>query len=88
MSKMYTGSGRVFQEVAALPMDEEGLSDIKRRVKIQPHFLGEPLVVVAEAEDFPGICRPGDETMVAIDAIGHACDCLFVCLSVHETFRM
>ena len=70
MSKMYTGSGRVFQEVSSLPMDEEGLQDIKRRVKIQPHFLGEPLVVVAEAEDFPGVCQPGDETMVAIDAVG------------------
>ena len=70
MSKMYTGSGRVFQEVSSLPMDEEGLLDIKRRVKIQPHFLGEPLVVVAEAEDFPGICQPGDETMVAIDSLG------------------
>ncbi len=73
MSKMYTGSGRVFQEVSSLPMDEEGLQDIKRRVKIQPHFLGEPLVVVAEAEDFPAICRPTDETMVAIDAIGRTC---------------
>ncbi|MCC8190415.1 MAG: hypothetical protein LIP77_07235, partial [Planctomycetes bacterium] len=70
MSKMYTGSGRVFQEVSSLPMDEEGLLDIKRRVKNQPHFLGEPLVVVAEAEDFPGICQPGDETMVAIDSLG------------------
>ncbi|MDR1745010.1 MAG: hypothetical protein LBS30_04570 [Planctomycetota bacterium] len=73
MSKMYTGSGRVFQEVSALPIDEDGLQDIKRRVKIQPHFLGEPLVVVAEAEDFPTICRPGDETMVAIDALGRTC---------------
>ncbi len=70
MSKMYTGSGRVFQEVSSLPMDEEGLQDMKRRVKVQPHFLGEPLVVVAEAEDFPGICSPGDETMIAIDSIG------------------
>lgn len=70
MSKMYTGAGRVFQEVSSLPMDEEGLQDIKRRVKIQPHFLGEPLVVVAEAEDFPGICQPGDETMIAIDSLG------------------
>ncbi len=72
MSKMYTGSGRVFQEVSALPMDEEGLQDIKRRVKVQPHFLGEPLVVVAEAVDFPTICVPGDETMIAIDPIGRA----------------
>ncbi len=70
MSRMYTDSGRAFQEVSALPMDEEGLQDMKRRVKVQPHFLGEPLVVVAEAEDFPAICQPGDETMVAIDSIG------------------
>ena len=70
MSKMYTGSGRVFQEVSSLPMDEEALLDMKRRVKVQPHFLGEPLVVVAEAEDFPGVCTVADQTMVAIDAIG------------------
>jgi|GEM_PF-1773119 len=70
MSKMYTGSGRMFQEVSSLPMDEEGLRDMKRRVKVQPHFLGEPLVVVAEAEDFPGICQTGDETMVALDSVG------------------
>ncbi len=72
MSKMYTDSGRAFQEVQALPMDEEGLADMKRRVKAQPHFLGEPLVVVAEAEDFPAVCQPGDDTMVAIDSIGRA----------------
>ncbi len=83
MSKMYTGSGRVFQEVASLPMDEEGLHDIKRRVKIQPHFLGEPLVVVAEAEDFPGICREGDETMVAIDAIGQ-CAAITIAMGVAD----
>ncbi len=83
MSKMYTGSGRVFQEVSSLPMDEEGLQDIKRRVKIQPHFLGEPLVVVAEAEDFPTICRPGDETMVAIDAIGR-CAAVTIAMGVAD----
>ena len=83
MSKMYTGSGRVFQEVSSLPMDEEGLQDIKRRVKIQPHFLGEPLVVVAEAEDFPGVCQPGDETMVAIDAIGR-CTAVTIAMGVAD----
>jgi hypothetical protein len=67
---MYTGAGRVFQEVSALPMDEEGLVDMKRRVKLQPHFLGEPLVVVAEAEDFPNVCMSGGDTMVAVDALG------------------
>ncbi|MDR1536355.1 MAG: hypothetical protein LBU64_14925 [Planctomycetota bacterium] len=72
MSKMYTGTGRVFQEISPLPIDEEGLADIRRRVKIQPNFLGEPLVVIAEAEDFPSICQPGDDTLVAIDAIGRS----------------
>jgi hypothetical protein len=67
---MYTGAGRVFQEVSALPMDEEGLLDMKRRIKLQPHFLGEPLVVVAEAEDFPNVCVPGDDSMVAVDSLG------------------
>jgi hypothetical protein len=67
---MYTGAGRVFQEISPLPMDEEGLADIRRRVKLQPKFLGEPLVVIAEAEDFPAVSRPGDDTMIAIDSIG------------------
>ena len=70
MSKMYTGAGRVFQEVAALPIDEEGLADIRRRVKLQPHFLGEPLVVVAEAADFPSLIPSGEDAMIAIDALG------------------
>ncbi|MCC8180475.1 MAG: hypothetical protein LIP23_06160 [Planctomycetes bacterium] len=70
MSKMYTGSGRVFQEVQALPMDEEGLADMKRRVKVQPQFLGEPLVVVAEADDFPAVAVTDDETMIAVDSVG------------------
>ncbi len=70
LSKMYTGAGRLFQEIAALPMDEEGLIDIKRRIKLQPHFLGEPLVVVAEAGDFPTVSIPGDDSMIAIDSLG------------------
>ena len=70
MSKMYTGTGRVFQEIAALPIDEEGLADIRRRVKLQPHFLGEPLVVVAETEDFPSLLPGGGDAMIAIDALG------------------
>ena len=41
MAKVYTGTGRVFQEVQSVAMDEESLRDIERRVKLQPHFLGE-----------------------------------------------
>lgn len=70
MSKMYTGSGRAFQEVSSLPMDEEGLLDMKRRIKAHPHFLGEPLVVMAEAEDLPNAITADNDTMVAIDAVG------------------
>lgn len=83
MSRMYTGSGRMFQEVSALPMDEEGLQDIKRRVKLQPHFLGEPLVVVAEADDFPSVCVPGDESMVAVDALGR-CAAITIAIGVAD----
>ena len=79
MSKMYTGSGRVFQEISPLPMDEEGLEDIRRRVKLQPKFLGEPLVVIAEAEDFPAICPPGDDTLIAVDSHGR---CAAISISI------
>lgn len=72
MSKMYTGAGRLFQEVSALPMDEEGLQDMKRRIKLHPHFLGEPLVVVAESDDFPGVTEHGDDTLIAIDSLGRS----------------
>lgn len=71
MGKMYTGTGRMFQEVQALPMGAEGLGDMKHRVKVQPQFLGEPLVVVAEAEDFPGVTRPDAGTLIAIDTAGN-----------------
>jgi hypothetical protein len=67
---MYTGAGRTLQEVQSIPMDEEGLDDIRRRVKIQPHFLGESLVVIAEATDFPAFCLPNDDTVIAIDSLG------------------
>jgi hypothetical protein len=69
---MYTGTGRIFQEVQALPMDGDGLQDMKRRVKLQPHFLGESLVVIAEAEDFPSVCNENDHTIAAIDSLGRS----------------
>jgi hypothetical protein len=72
MSKVYTGSGRLFQEVQALGLDDEALLDIERRVKVQPHFLGEPLVVIAEARDFPQIVSPDSHDIVALDSMGRA----------------
>lgn len=72
MSKVYTGTGRLFQEVQALPLDDEALVDIERRVKIQPHFLGEPLVVIGEATDFPQIVPLRRHDLVGLDALGRA----------------
>lgn len=72
MSRVYTGLGRSFQEITALPMDEEALADIGRRIKLQPHFLGEPLVVIGEGVDFPGVVDPRTHTLVALDALGRS----------------
>lgn len=70
MSKVFTGTGRLFQEVQALPLDAESLTDIERRVKIQPHFLGEPLVVIGETADFPQIISSDHHDLVGLDASG------------------
>ena len=71
MSRLYTGSGRAFQEVTSAPLDGEALVDIERRVKLQPHFLGEPLVVFADAADFPGFDgNPGGRCLAGADAAG------------------
>ncbi len=78
MSKVYTGTGRVFQEVQALPLDEEALVDIERRVKLQPHFLGEPLVVIGEACDFPRVVEANNHDLVGLDALGRAVAISFV----------
>ena len=72
MSRVYTGTGRSFQEVTSLPMDTEALVDIGRRVKLQPHFLGEPLMVVGETSDFVGVVDPRSHTLAALDALGRA----------------
>lgn len=71
MNRVYAGTGRHFQEIQAVPLDEESLRDIQRRVKLQPHFLGEPLVVIAEGEDFAHI-GGGRFTMLALDAAGRS----------------
>ncbi len=70
MSKVYTGTGRLFQEVQAVPLDEEALTDIERRIKVQPHFLGEPLVVIGEAADFPQYIAANACALVALDVAG------------------
>ncbi|MCL2000376.1 MAG: hypothetical protein FWG74_02995 [Planctomycetes bacterium] len=72
MSKVYTGLGRAFQEITSLPMDLEALTDIEQRIKLQPHFLGEPLVVVGETADFPEAVDPHHRVMAALDALGRS----------------
>lgn len=70
MSRVYTGTGRLFQEVQAVELDGESLEDIRRRVKLQPHFLGEPLVVIGESNDFaPGRSEKTRE-ILALDVLG------------------
>jgi hypothetical protein len=71
MSRVFTGAGRMFQEVNALPLDEEGLRDTERRIKQQPHFLGEPLAVIGEAADLPQVAPVEPHDLLALDVHGH-----------------
>lgn len=52
MTKLYSGSGRHFQEIQAVSLDQDGLEEIQQRIKLQPHFLGEALIVIGEGNDF------------------------------------
>ncbi|MFW5857841.1 MAG: hypothetical protein ACOCX4_08185 [Planctomycetota bacterium] len=71
MSSLYVGSGNALQALQPVSLDEEALQEIKLRSKIQPHFLGEPLVVIGESEDFPQISRSGvHPTLLALDTRG------------------
>jgi hypothetical protein len=72
MAKVYTGAGRLFQEVQSVGMDEESVQDIERRIKLQPHFLGEPLVVIGESKDFPQVVPAQSHDLVALDAVGRS----------------
>ncbi len=72
MSRIYTGSGRLFQEVQAVELDTESLQDIRRRVKLQPQFLGEPLVVIGESRDFAQLNPESMQDLLALDVLGRA----------------
>jgi hypothetical protein len=72
MSNLYVGAGNALQALQPVEVDEETLREIQLRAKQQPHFLGEPLVVIGEAVDFPqvGGGKDGSHTLVALDVRG------------------
>ncbi len=70
MAKVFTGTGKLFQELPAVPLDEEALRDMERRIKLQPHFLGEPLVVIGETRDFLPVISPDSHHLAALDTLG------------------
>ncbi|MHC4870475.1 MAG: hypothetical protein ACYTFY_01370 [Planctomycetota bacterium] len=71
MSQLFVGAGNSLQPIHAVGLDEEGLIEVSSRIKLQPNFMGEPLVVIAEAADFPQIsCTKDDITLVALDVNG------------------
>lgn len=71
MSQLFVGAGNSLQAIQAVSLDSEALHEVAAKVKLQPHFMGEPLVVIAEAADFPQISSSYDEyTLVALDVNG------------------
>lgn len=70
MTQVFTGSGRHFQELQAVSLDPENLVEIVQRIKLQPRFLGEPLIVFAEGENFALPALPDVHELVALDVLG------------------
>lgn len=71
MSRLYVGAGDSLQALQSVEVDEEALRDIELRIKLQPHFLGEPMVVIGETADFPQMAGQEDaHTLVALDVQG------------------
>lgn len=72
MTKLYSGSGRHFQEIQAVSLDQDGLEEVQQRIKLQPHFLGEALIVIGEGNDF-GLPGTGDiHEILALDTHGRS----------------
>ncbi|MHC4886112.1 MAG: hypothetical protein ACYTGH_13625 [Planctomycetota bacterium] len=71
MSNLFVGAGNSLQEVTSVGLDEESLRDIETRIKLQPNFLGERLVVIGEAMDFPQVTVVEDvRYLIALDTVG------------------
>ncbi|MBN1256657.1 MAG: hypothetical protein JXA52_03005, partial [Planctomycetes bacterium] len=71
MSDLFVGAGNALQRLQPVAIDEESLEEIKLRAKLQPHFLGEPLVVIAEADDFSHFdMGKNDNCLIALDTLG------------------
>ena len=72
MAKIFTGDGRFFQELRAVQLDPENLDDIVQRIKLQPQFLGEQLVVISETSNFSMQALPNQKELLALDSLGRA----------------
>lgn len=70
MAKIFSGDGRFFQELRAVQLDPENLNDIAQRIKMQPQFLGEQLVVVGETSNLPFEPVSGQKELLALDSLG------------------
>ena len=70
MGSVFTGTGKHFQQLEAVELDLDNLNEIVNRVKIQPHFLGEPLVVIGESENFSFSSIAGLKELLAVDVLG------------------
>ncbi len=72
MGSVFTGAGKHFQQLDAVELDLDNLNEIVTRVKVQPHFLGEPLVVIGESDNFYFSEVEGVKELLAVDVLGRA----------------
>ncbi len=70
MTQVFTGTGRHFQELQAVSLEEDNLDEIVQRVKLQPQFLGEPLVIIADSKSFSTPDIAGAKELLALDVLG------------------
>ena len=70
MAKIFTGDGRFFQELQAVQVEPESLGDITQRIKLQPQFLGEQLLVIGETSNFSMTPAANRRELLALDSLG------------------
>lgn len=70
MTQLFTGNGRHFQELQAVALDQESLPEIIQRIKLQPRFLGEQLIVIGDGANFSLPPRPDMHELLALDVLG------------------
>ena len=86
MGIVFTGAGKHFQQLESVGLDLDNLNEIVNRVKIQPHFLGEPLIVIGESVNFSFSEIEGVRELLAVDVLGRTVS-IIITIGIADTDR-